>query len=58
MDEIAQPRKGSSAVRLLAAALAGAIGAFGMPAAAHRAEAAPLPTAAATTTVTSDAEPV
>jgi len=58
MDEIAQPRRGSSAVRLLAAALAGAIGAFGMPAAAHRAEPAPLPTAATTTTVASDAEPV
>jgi hypothetical protein len=38
-------------VRLLAAALAGAIGAFGMPVAAHAAEQAPRATAATTAAV-------
>jgi len=58
MDEIAQPRRGTSAIRLLAAALAGAIGAFGVPAAAHSAEPAPLSTAATTAAVAPDVDPV
>ena len=49
MEEFEQSaRKRASAVRLLAAALAGAIGAFGMPAASHRAEPAPASTTATT----------
>ena len=58
MDEIPKPRRGTSAIRMLAAALAGAIGAFGVPAAVHRAEPAPLPSAATTTAVASDADAV
>jgi len=58
MEEIPQPRRGTSAIRLLAAALAGAIGAFGVPAAARRAEPAPLPTAASTTALAADADAV
>jgi len=57
MDELEQPRRGTSVVRLLAAALAGAIGAFGMPVAAHRAEQAPRATAATTAAVAPDALP-
>jgi len=57
MEEIPQPRRGTSAIRLLAAALAGAIGAFGVPAAVHHAEPAPLPTAA-TTVVAPDVDAV
>ena len=56
MDEIPQPRRSTSAIRLLAAALAGAIGAFGVPAAVHRAEPVPLPTAATTTAVAPDSD--
>jgi hypothetical protein len=35
MDESAKPTRRSTAIRLLTAALAGAIGAFGVPAAVH-----------------------
>jgi hypothetical protein len=38
MDETAQPSRRASAIRLLAAALAGAIGAFGVPAGLHAAQ--------------------
>jgi hypothetical protein len=58
MEEIQQPRRGTSAIRMLAAALAGAIGAFGVPAAVHRAEPAPLPTAATTAAAAPDADAV
>jgi hypothetical protein len=59
MNELEQPRWGKSVVRLLAAALAGAIGAFGMPvAAAHRAEQAPSATAATTAAVAPDVQVV
>ena len=54
MEEFEQsPRKGAPVIRLLATALAGAIGAFGMPAAAHRAE----PTAVSTTPTTAAVVP-
>jgi hypothetical protein len=42
-----QPKRGIAAIRLLAAALAGAIGAFGFPAATHRATTAQPTTATA-----------
>jgi hypothetical protein len=58
MEEIEQPRRGRSAIRLLAAALAGAIGAFGMPAAAHRAESAAAPSATTSSASVSDVDPV
>jgi hypothetical protein len=55
MEELEQPRKGgTSVVRLLAAALAGAIGAFGMPAAAHRAEPIPQSSAAPSASLSAD----
>jgi hypothetical protein len=38
MDEPTQPTRRASAMRLLAAALAGAIGAFGVPAGLHAAQ--------------------
>jgi hypothetical protein len=38
MDEPAQPTRRAAAMRLLAAALAGAIGAFGVPAGLHAAQ--------------------
>jgi hypothetical protein len=38
MDESAQPGRRAAAMRLLAAALAGAIGAFGFPAGLHAAQ--------------------
>jgi hypothetical protein len=57
MDELEQPRRGTSVVRLLAAALAGAIGAFGMPVAAHRAEQAPRAPAPTRGAVAPDAQP-
>jgi hypothetical protein len=41
MDETAQPSRRASAMRLLAAALAGAIGAFGVPAGLHAAQQQP-----------------
>ena len=47
MEKLEQTRKGgTSLLRLLAAALAGAIGAFGMPGATHLAEPGPQSTSA------------
>jgi hypothetical protein len=47
MEKFERTRKGGgSLLRLLAAALAGAIGAFAMPAAPHRADPSPQSTAA------------
>jgi hypothetical protein len=40
MDERSQPSRRASLMRLLAAALSGAIGAFGIPAGAHAAPSA------------------
>jgi hypothetical protein len=58
MDELEQTRKGgTSLVRLLAAALAGAIGAFGMPGAAHQADTGPQSTAATPAAVAADSNP-
>jgi hypothetical protein len=58
MEEFEQPRKGgTSLVRLLAAALAGAIGAFGMPAAAHRTEPIPQSSAATSAPLAADSTP-
>ena len=57
MEERAQqPKRGIAAIRLVAAALAGAIGAFGFPAAAHQAATAQptTPTAAAPAEVQPD----
>jgi hypothetical protein len=56
MDESEQPRKGSAAIRLLAAALAGAIGAFGVPAAAHRAASTPSATPSTAAAAAPDAK--
>jgi len=50
MEERAQqPKRGIAAIRLLAAALAGGIGAFGFPTAAHQAAAVQQPPATAAT---------
>jgi hypothetical protein len=47
MDAHAQPTRRASVMRILAAALSGAIGAFGIPAAVHTGQpAAPVVTAA------------
>lgn len=57
MEALVKPRRGLAAIRLLAAALAGAIGAFGMPAAAHRAQPAPRPGTSAAATVVNESRP-
>jgi hypothetical protein len=48
MEEPARPRRGASAIRMLAAALAGGFGAFGFAATAHPAPTTAPPTTAAT----------
>jgi hypothetical protein len=47
VEERAQPTRTISPLRLLAAALAGALGAFGVPGGAHVPKAPPAPAAAA-----------
>ena len=56
-ETVKQPKRGLAAIRLLAAALAGAIGAFGMPPAAHRAQVAPRSSAPASSAAATDSQP-
>jgi hypothetical protein len=57
MDEIAQPGRRATLLRLLAAALAGAIGAFGVPAGIHASQQAVASAATTPPAVSSDAKP-
>jgi hypothetical protein len=60
MEEPERPRRSTSAIRLLAAALAGGFGAFGFAATAHPAPTTPPPattTAAAAASHTADVKP-
>jgi hypothetical protein len=57
MEEFEQTRKrATSLLRLLAAALAGAFGAFAMPGATHRTEPGPQATAATPAAVAADSQ--
>jgi hypothetical protein len=57
MDESAQPSRRATLLRLLAAALAGAIGAFGVPAGIHASQQAAASAATPPPAVSSDAKP-
>ncbi|MGD0386868.1 MAG: hypothetical protein ABSB73_12135 [Solirubrobacteraceae bacterium] len=57
MDESAQPSRRVTLLRLLAAALAGAIGAFGVPAGVHASQQAAASAATLPPAVSSDAKP-
>jgi hypothetical protein len=60
MEEPERPRRGTAAIRLLAAALAGGFGAFGFAATAHPATTTPQPattTAATAASHTADVKP-
>jgi hypothetical protein len=57
MDESAQPGRRGSFLRVLAAALAGAIGAFGVPAGVHTVQQTAPGAATTTLAVSSDAKP-
>jgi hypothetical protein len=57
MEEMERPRRGTSAIRLLAAALAGAFGAFGMPGVAHHAATTTPPAATTSAARAPDVNP-
>jgi hypothetical protein len=57
MDESSQPSRRATLLRLLAAALAGAIGAFGVPAGIHASQQPAASAATPPPAVSSDAKP-
>jgi hypothetical protein len=57
MDSRAQPTRRASVMRMLAAALSGAIGAFGIPAAVHTAQPSAPVITTAPTAVAPDGKP-
>jgi hypothetical protein len=57
MEAPERPRRGTAAVRLLAAALAGGFGAFGFPATAQHATTAPPPATTTAATATAAGAP-